>query len=157
MQIAWFSRLKSPLSKWIIIAAATLLVLVLILVFWFNLAFPRTRCTAAKHLEAPEAVADCYECHLKSTPKVAQDWYESKHGLMLVKCYVCHGQPDGKGAVPFALTPEVSICRECHDSSITNLVHNYGLETNCVLCHPFHQNSIHHRAYVKPVAKKPTD
>jgi hypothetical protein len=30
----------------------------------------------------------------------------------------------------------------------------YGLELNCNNCHPFHQNSLHHKAYVKPIAKK---
>ncbi len=149
----WFFRLNDRL--WMLITSLVLL-LAIILVIWYYLAFPRVRC-AAKHLEAPDAVADCYACHQKATPKVAQDWYESKHGLMLVKCYVCHGQPDGKGAVPFAVTPEVRICRECHDVSVSSMVHNYGLEASCVSCHPFHQNSIHHRAYVKPVSKKPAD
>lgn len=50
-------------------------------------------------------IGDCYGCHLKVTPQVAQDWYESKHGVTLVRCQVCHGQPDGKGAVPFKRVP----------------------------------------------------
>ena len=75
------------------------------LVVYLHLAFPKVRCEAGKHLDSPEAMADCYECHLKATPKVAQDWYESKHGIQLVKCFMCHGQPDGKGALPFAAKP----------------------------------------------------
>lgn len=157
IQFDWFSRLRNRWGKWVIIAPAAVVVLAVIFIVCFNLAFPRTRCEAVKHLEAPEIAGDCYGCHVKATPKAAQDWYESKHGVQLVKCFVCHGQPDGKGEVVFALNPDVGICRKCHDSSVTNMVNNYGLEPNCVSCHPFHQNSIHHRAYVKPVAKKTID
>lgn len=122
---------------------------------YFNLAFPKVKCTAVTHLESPEETSDCFECHLKATPKIAQDWYESKHGVILVKCFVCHGQPDGKGSVPYAVNPDVDLtCRKCHDPSINKMQEKYGLEPECNKCHPFHQNSLHHKAYVKPVARK---
>ena len=102
--------------------------------------------------------ADCFACHVKATPKVAQDWYESKHGVVLVKCFVCHGQPDGKGSVPYAVNPDVdTTCRKCHDTSILEMERKYGLPLKCVECHPFHQNSLHHKAYVKPTSKKTLD
>ena len=50
-------------------------------------------------------IGDCYGCHLKVTPQVAQDWYESKHGVTLVRCQVCHGQPDGKALSRSSASP----------------------------------------------------
>ncbi len=154
MRFSAFSWLKGRWGKWTII-----LIVVVVAVVGFgvylNAAFPRIRCEGGKHLDSPEALADCYGCHTKATPKVAQDWHESKHGIMLVKCFVCHGEPDGKGAIAFAKTPDVNLtCIRCHDSSIKMMAQKYGLEPSCVQCHPFHQNSLHHAAFVKPVSKK---
>lgn len=139
---------------WLLIGGALVVIVAVCLVVYVNIAFPKTRCEAVKHLESPEQVSDCYECHVKSTPKVAQDWQESKHGVMLVKCFVCHGQPDGKGSVPWAVDPDVdTTCRKCHDPSIKKMETKYGLELNCNECHPFHNNSLHHEAYEKTKAK----
>jgi hypothetical protein len=158
MQVNWFSRLRDRFGKWALIVPAAVMVLALLFIVYFNLAFPRTRCEAVKHLEAPEIAGDCYGCHVKSTPKVAQDWYESKHGVQLVKCFVCHGQPDGKGTIKFAVSPAVEdTCIKCHDPSIQTMAQKFGITKACAECHPFHQNSIHHRVYVKPVAKKTVD
>jgi hypothetical protein len=151
----WFSY---RLGKWITLAATVPLLGLLFMVVYVSLAFPTVRCEAVKHLESPENVSDCFECHLKSTPKITQDWFESKHGVMLVKCFVCHGQPDGKGSVPYAVNPNVdSTCRKCHEVSIKKMQEKYGLKTVCNDCHPFHNNSLHHAAYVKPVSKKTFD
>ncbi len=142
-------------ARWSLIVVAGLFVIGLLSFSYASLAFPKVRCEAVKHLESTEQTSDCYECHVKSTPKVAQDWQESKHGVMLVKCFVCHGQPDGKGSVPWALNPDVdSTCRKCHDPSITKMTEKYGLDLNCNECHPFHNNSLHHKAYEKTKAKK---
>ena len=77
-------------------------------------AFPAVRCEAAKHLDAPQMAGDCYACHAKATPRVAQEWYESKHGVTLVRCQTCHGMPDGKGSLPFTRVPGVEVCARCH-------------------------------------------
>ncbi|MDM8522426.1 hypothetical protein QUF80_03560 [Desulfococcaceae bacterium HSG8] len=129
-----------------------------VFIVYVNLAFPENRCDAVKHLEPTEMTSDCFRCHTKTTPKIARDWYESKHGVTLVKCFVCHGQPDGKGSVPFAVDPDAdTTCRKCHDPSIRRMEQKYGITPRCNECHPYHQNSIHHEAYVKPVAKKKID
>ncbi len=108
-----------------------------------------------KHLLAPDSAAACYECHKKATPKVAQDWYESKHGLQLMKCFVCHGEPDGKGSVPYRVNPDAaSVCMKCHDPAMKRMQAKYGMELQCTGCHPFHQNSLHHKAYEKSESKK---
>jgi hypothetical protein len=148
---------KDTYSKWLITGLGVFLLLIIISAIYIGVAFPRTRCPA-QHLDSPEALADCYECHKKATPKVAQDWYESKHGVQLVKCFMCHGQPDGKGALPYAANPDPDVtCQRCHDPSIQRMTAKFGLSKSCGECHPFHQNSIHHAAYVKPEAKKTLD
>ena len=153
------SESQSPtgtrLRKWLIILAASTAAFVVIFFVYLNLAFPKARSEAIKHLESPDTASDCFECHIKATPKIAQDWYEGKHGVILIKCFVCHGQPDGKGSVPYAVNPGVNTtCRKCHDPSIQKMVSKYGLNPQCNDCHPFHHNSLHHEAYVKPIAKK---
>ena len=150
------TSLKSNRRLWL---AAAVIVIILTAVSGFaylNAAFPKTRCEFDKmdHLKSTDTASDCYECHFKATPKVAQDWFESKHGVMLVKCFVCHGQPDGKGSIPFAVNPDVeATCRKCHDPSIKMMEEKYGLDPECNDCHPFHNNSLHHKAYVKTKAK----
>ena len=145
-------------GKWFFIVLGALIIVAISLPIYFQLAFPESRCEFVDHLKSPDAQADCFTCHLKATPKVAQDWYESKHGVILVKCFVCHGQPDGKGSVPYAVNPDVNTtCRKCHDPSMKMMEQKYGVDRNCNECHPFHQNSLHHKAYVKPIAKKKID
>lgn len=114
---------------------------------YMALAFPKVRCEGA-HLNAPDEYADCLECHLKTTPKVSQDWHESKHGVLLVKCVVCHGQPDGKGSIPFNPAPDpMFICARCHAPSIQRMEEKFGLKPECESCHPNHQNPMHRNAY----------
>lgn len=111
-------------------------------------AFPEERCEAAKHLSSPEREGDCYGCHVKSTPKVAQEWYESKHGITLVRCQTCHGQPDGQGALPFARIPGKEICARCHSLAIDRMEARFGKRDDCSSCHPNHQSPMHGQAYV---------
>lgn len=148
-------------SKFRIVLIIFVLVLIAFSAYaYYNAAFPENRCEYGmiEHLDRPGAASDCYECHAKATPKIAQDWHESKHGVMLVKCFVCHGQPDGKGSLPFAVDPDVNqTCRKCHDPSIKRMEEKYGLAPQCNDCHPFHNNSLHHDAYVKTEAKRSMD
>lgn len=146
---------ENLLKKLLLLALIGIVVAGIAFFIFLNTAFPKTRCEFVTHLESPEITSECYECHIKATPKIAQDWYESKHGLTLVKCFVCHGQPDGKGSVPYAVDPDVdATCRKCHDTSINKMEARYGLDPACNACHPYHQNSLHHKAYEKPVAKQ---
>jgi len=147
---------KNNILKWIIGVTAGCLVLGVFIGIYYQYTFPAVKCKAAiKHLDVPDSLGDCYTCHKKSTPKVANDWLESKHGVMLVKCFVCHGQPDGKGSVPFAVNPDPkTVCRKCHDPSMKEMEKKYGIEPDCNRCHPFHHNSLHHKAYTKQKSKK---
>ena len=141
-------------KKRLIVTLAGIAMFGIVYLIYYNLAFPEVRCEAVQHLESPDSASDCFECHIKATPKITQEWYESKHGVALVKCFVCHGQPDGKGSVPYAVDPDVdATCRKCHDPSIQKMEQKFGLKLECNNCHPFHHNSLHHEAYVKPIAK----
>ena len=80
-------------KKLLFLAPLGIVVFGVCFVIYINIAFPEARVATVTHLESPEDVSDCFECHIKATPKIGQDWYESKHGVILVKCFVCHG-PD---------------------------------------------------------------
>jgi hypothetical protein len=149
---------KSKIGKWSAMAGFMALVVVISTYAYVHVAFPETRCEA-EHLEDKTKMAgDCYACHVKTTPQVAQDWYEGKHGVLLVKCFVCHGQPDGDGAVEFAVDPDPDkVCRKCHDPAVNRMEAKFGLRPDCNSCHPYHQNSIHHDAYQKTESKKALD
>jgi len=127
-------------------------------IVYLNTAFPEVRCEAAEHLTAPDDLADCYSCHAKVTPVVAQDWQESKHGALLVKCFVCHGQPDGQGAIPFRAQPsEKNICSRCHEPSMIRMEQKFGEMQSCSTCHPRHQNPMHRSAFEAVSSSTQTD
>ena len=97
------------LKKPLIIALAAVILLVIGFFAYIQNAFTGTRCEAAKHLDA-DMIGDCYGCHLKVTPQVAQDWYESKHGVTLVRCQVwalsrSSASPAWKSARPATASP----------------------------------------------------
>ncbi|MEL7639963.1 MAG: hypothetical protein AAGU21_09995 [Solidesulfovibrio sp.] len=124
---------------------------------YLSLGFTGTRCEGAKvrHGEVTDEAGDCLACHKKATPKVAQDWFESKHGMLLVKCYVCHGLPDGKGSVPFSATPSAAVaCQRCHAPAMERMAEKFGVRDGCDGCHGFHTNSLHHDTYAKSVSKE---
>ena len=106
-------------------------------------AFPAVRCEAAKHLDAPQMAGDCYACHVKATPRVAQEWYESKHGVTLVRCQTCHDMPDGKGSLPFTRTPGVEVCARCHSLSISRMEAKFGKHNDYSSWHPYAHSTMH--------------
>lgn len=65
----------------------------------------------------------------------------------LVRCQVCHGQPDGKGAVPFKRVPGVEVCAACHGLAIDKMTALYGKRDDCSTCHPYHARPIHGKVY----------
>lgn len=140
----------------LILVSLALVTAVGVYFLYLNTAFSGSRCEGArvKHGEVADG-QECYTCHKKATPKIAQDWYESKHGVTLVKCYVCHGQPDGKGAIPFSAKPSVvTVCQRCHAPAIDTMREKYGVRDACESCHIHHANSLHHQAYMKSESKE---
>jgi hypothetical protein len=59
----------------------------------------------------PNPAADaCETCHRDATPEVFGEWEGGQHGLLLVRCVVCHGST-GKD---FARAPAAQRCEGCH-------------------------------------------
>lgn len=120
-------------------------------------AFPETRCEGAKHLQAAGLEGDCYGCHMKATPAVAQNWYESKHGMILVRCQTCHGMPDGEGSLKFTRSPGTEVCARCHSAAINAMQAKFGSRADCNGCHPNHQSAMHGNAYENRLRPAPAN
>ena len=146
------------LLKWLVTVAAASGVLAGIALGVFSMAFPKQRSGDFEHLVIPASITDCYACHAKMTPKLAHDWHESEHGVKLVKCFACHGRPDGTGTIPFTAQPDQrAVCGECHASAIRHAEANFGIDLDCNRCHPFHQNSLHRAASERSRSQRETE
>ena len=77
-------------------------------------------------LSAVEMLVDCAECHKEATPEVEKQWYDSKHGLAMVKCYQCHGTFE-----KFTVTPARETCAACHAGQLKKCTQDKA----CWQCH----------------------
>jgi hypothetical protein len=85
----------------------------------------------------PNPAADaCETCHVEATPEVVKAWEGSPHGLLLVKCFVCHGST-GKD---FARAPAAQRCRGCHAAELASVTPAKGKKAgpSCFACHDGH-------------------
>lgn len=80
-------------------------------------------------LSPQEMLVDCAACHREATPAVEKEWYNSVHGLAMVKCYQCHGTFED-----FAVTPTKETCAACH----ADMVKKCPQDTPCWECHVPH-------------------
>ncbi|TYB81854.1 MAG: multiheme C-type cytochrome [Kosmotoga sp.] len=78
---------------------------------------------------------DCVECHKEFTPEIYNEWEKSKHGLIMVKCQVCHGSQEN-----FVVVPPNETCRGCHAEEYP---HNPRPEKSCSSCHLEHTFTYH--------------
>lgn len=98
---------------------------------------------AASKQHMKTAGQDCEECHVDQE----KIWMDGKHGLMGVKCVVCHGSPE----VNFAAKPGLARCRGCHGDEVASVQKKLpAKEQTCFLCHE------HHTVAVKESAKSRT-
>ena len=86
----------------------------------------------ASHPELSEAemLIPCSTCHQENTPDIHQQWYDSVHGVGMVKCYQCHGTFE-----TFKVTPTIQDCAVCHNG-LTKEDHTEG--KLCWECHAPH-------------------
>ena len=80
-------------------------------------------------LEPGEMYIACSDCHKEATPEVYSQWYDSRHGLAMVKCYQCHGTFE-----TFRLTPTKLDCASCHEK----MVRKCPQDKPCWQCHVPH-------------------
>ena len=87
----------------------------------------------AVHPEVETGLVTCAECHAQATPEVAAQWQASRHGLALVKCFVCHGST----GADFRARPQAAGCAGCHTAQAAT-VSKDGAPARCFDCHAPH-------------------
>ena len=112
-----------------------------ILLVLLALVFPITAFGASKpHMKTDNQ--ECEECHVDQ----AKIWLEGKHGLMNVKCVVCHGSPE----VNFKAKPGMERCRGCHGDAVVSVQKQLPVkEQTCFLCHEHHTVAVKESAKMK--------
>ena len=60
-------------------------------------------------LSEQEMYIACSDCHKETTPEIEKQWYDSTHGIAMIKCYQCHGTYE-----TFKVTPTKADCAVCH-------------------------------------------
>jgi hypothetical protein len=76
-----------------------------------------------------EMLMPCSACHQNETPDIYEEWYNSGHGIGMVKCYQCHGTYENLLAVP-----ERSTCGFCHAGALEKC----PTDKPCWECHSAH-------------------
>jgi formate-dependent nitrite reductase cytochrome c552 subunit len=91
---------------------------------------------AAGHpvVDAPADPDACLSCHGEATPAIVKEWEDGEHGLMLVKCFVCHGST-GKD---FMRRAAAGRCAACHPDAAASVTPPKGKAQDCFACHAPH-------------------
>ena len=100
------------------------------LVFVFLL--PTISLAAAQKKHPPVPVEkECSECHAVQ----AEVWQDGTHGLMNVKCMVCHEAADKN----FIAGTDIYKCRGCHGEQVKDVEAKLPPKArDCFLCHDNH-------------------
>ncbi|WP_232363708.1 cytochrome c3 family protein [Desulfogranum japonicum] len=80
-------------------------------------------------LTEQEMLMPCSDCHSETTPDLQKEWFNSIHGLAMVKCYQCHGTFE-----TFKVTPEREDCAACH----ADMLKKCPADKPCWDCHVPH-------------------
>lgn len=99
---------------------------------------PQPKTPAGGHEEVA-ASETCDGCHTEVTPEVVADWYAGPHGLVGVKCFVCHGAV-GEG---FSRQVSTERCVSCHAAQVESLSRTFLAGRDCFACHPPHRLNPH--------------
>ena len=84
---------------------------------------------AHPQLSEQEMLMDCADCHREATPEIEKQWFNSLHGIAMVKCYQCHGTFE-----TFTITPTKATCGTCH----TDMLEKCQKDKPCWECHAPH-------------------
>jgi hypothetical protein len=88
---------------------------------------------APRHPDAGQAV-ECAGCHADATPAALEAWSRSRHGLVLVKCTVCHGST----GADFTRVAAPGRCSGCHPAEVESVAKARLGAQGCFSCHPGH-------------------
>ncbi|WP_319585235.1 multiheme C-type cytochrome [uncultured Desulfobulbus sp.] len=77
-------------------------------------------------LSEQEKYIACDQCHAENTPDLHKEWFDSRHGVAMVKCYQCHGTFE-----TFRVTPKRQVCAVCHENMMKKCPQNKA----CWQCH----------------------
>ena len=93
------------------------------------------------HPEVEGAVtADaCDVCHKEVTPEIFSEWYNSQHGMLSIKCFVCHGST----GEDFTTEPTDDRCVGCHADQVETMAAPFMKDKGCFTCHPAHALMAH--------------
>ena len=99
------------------------------------LAAPPPKPAAHPDVDVENGPDACRSCHGEATPEVVKEWEAGPHGLMLVKCFVCHGSV-GKD---FTAAPRAQRCLGCHAEKLAAVApaRKVGPKA-CFACHAPH-------------------
>ncbi|MGO9953814.1 MAG: cytochrome c3 family protein [Dissulfurispiraceae bacterium] len=105
--------------------------IMLLIVLIIMLALPLTIYAKGKeHIEITMEQT-CSECHAGENDV----WENSKHGLMGVKCVVCHGDPN----INFVARPTSERCVGCHSELVAGRAEGHKMkQKSCWTCHDGH-------------------
>ncbi|HET7824511.1 MAG TPA: hypothetical protein VFK90_04225 [Anaeromyxobacter sp.] len=113
--------------------------------------------TPAKQARHPDVGATqpadaCAACHAEKTPGVVMQWEYGRHGLLLVKCFACHGST----GADFARRPRAARCEGCHPAELASLANARGRSgsgPDCFACHGPHSLAVAEGAKSPHVAR----
>ena len=115
---------------------------ILVIITFLLLLAPATSGAKEKTHPAVPEDQECAECHADQSTV----WFNGKHGLMNVKCIVCHGSPDKN----FTPQPGTTRCRGCHGEQVDQGPKKTAkAEKACFPCHE------HHSLVVQTAPKTP--
>ncbi len=90
--------------------------------------------SAHPEMTEQEMLIPCFECHQEATPDIYTEWYDSLHGIGMVKCYQCHGTFEN-----MKTQPEASDCMVCHVGQMEKCMkHDDAKDKKCSSCHNTH-------------------
>lgn len=112
-----------------IISAGLFLVVLAMLILAVPPVTGKTEKASHPELSEQEMLIACSKCHRESTPDIEKEWFDSVHGIAMVKCYQCHGTFE-----TFKLTPTIEDCATCH----ANMMEKCPQDKPCWECHVPH-------------------
>lgn len=117
-------------------------ILVLVIAAGWAIAGPGTNPYSHPEVEGAVTADACDVCHKEVTPEVYKDWYSSDHGMMNVKCFVCHGSTGDD----FSTKPGADRCVACHADHVESMGAPFMDDKSCFTCHPAHALTSHRQA-----------